>query len=72
MNYKEFYHWLEGYLDGKLENKQIDIAPIVEKMSHVREDKKTNLLTEIPIPKSPVFHVSTSTIDVQTTNKSSL
>jgi len=39
MNYKEFYVWLEGYLYGKLENKNIDITPIVEKMSQVKEPK---------------------------------
>jgi len=38
MTYKEFYIWLEGYLHGKLENKHIDIAPIVEKMGKVSEE----------------------------------
>jgi hypothetical protein len=33
MTHKEFYIWLEGYLTGKLENKHIEITPIVEKMS---------------------------------------
>ncbi len=37
MTYKEFYIWLEGYLHGKLENKNIDIAPIVEKMQEVKD-----------------------------------
>ena len=73
MNYKEFYHWLEGYLYNKLENKNIDITPIVEKMNLVKEDKKTNLLTEVPIPKAPVFHTTTSpTINIKATNNSSL
>ena len=27
MTHKEFYIWLEGYLYGKLENKNIDIEP---------------------------------------------
>jgi hypothetical protein len=39
MTHKEFYIWLEGYLYGKLENKHIDISTIVEKMSHVKEEK---------------------------------
>ena len=38
MTYKEFYIWLDGYLHGKLENKHIDIAPIVEKMGEVSEE----------------------------------
>jgi len=37
MTHKEFYIWLEGYLYGKLENKHIDISPIVEKMEEVKE-----------------------------------
>ncbi len=38
MTHKEFYIWLQGYLHGKLEDKNIDIAPIVEKMDLVKED----------------------------------
>jgi hypothetical protein len=37
MDYKQFYFWLQGYLHGKLENKHIDIVPIVEKMNSVKE-----------------------------------
>ncbi len=37
MTHKEFYIWLEGYLYGKLENKHIDISPIVEKMGEVKD-----------------------------------
>ena len=37
LSYKEFYIWLEGYLTGKLEDKNIDISPIVEKMQEVKE-----------------------------------
>ena len=40
MNYKEFYIWLEGYLTGKLENKTIEITPIVEKMGEVMSDEQ--------------------------------
>jgi hypothetical protein len=38
ITYKEFYSWLEGYLHGKLENKHIDITPIVQKMSEVKDN----------------------------------
>ena len=37
MTHKEFYFWLKGYLYGKLEDKNIDIAPIVEKMGEVKD-----------------------------------
>ncbi len=40
LNYKEFYIWLEGYLEGKLENKVIPISPIVEKMNQVISDEQ--------------------------------
>ena len=57
LTYKEFYIWLEGYLYGKLENKQIDISPIVEKMSHVNEEKHESIkitpFERIPIPVNP-------------------
>lgn len=41
MTYKEFYHWLEGYLANKLESEHIDISPIVEKMGQVGDDFST-------------------------------
>jgi hypothetical protein len=55
LSYKEFYIWLEGYLYGKLENKQIDITPIVEKMSQVDEKEKFGIAEpyRIPIPINP-------------------
>jgi succinate dehydrogenase/fumarate reductase-like Fe-S protein len=37
ITHKEFYNWLEGYLYGKLENKHIDITPIIQKMSEVKD-----------------------------------
>ena len=37
ISYKEFYFWLEGYLHGKLEDKNIDISPIIEKMKEVKD-----------------------------------
>jgi hypothetical protein len=55
MTHKEFYIWLEGYLHGKLEDKNIDIAPIVEKMNFVKEDYKIGIAEpfRIPIPVNP-------------------
>ena len=53
MTHKEFYIWLEGYLYGKLENKHIEITPIVEKMGQVKDNEfKSNMLPfqNIPIP----------------------
>ena len=58
MTHKEFYIWLEGYLYGKLENKHIDISVIVEKMSHVKEEKHESIkitpFERIPIPVNPI------------------
>jgi hypothetical protein len=55
MTHKEFYIWLEGYLHGKLEDRNIDIAPIVEKMNLVKEDYKIGIAEpfKIPIPVNP-------------------
>ena len=55
MTHKEFYIWLEGYLYGKLENKHIDIAPIVEKMQLVKDEPKLGITEpyRIPIPINP-------------------
>ena len=55
MTHKEFYIWLEGYLHGKLEDKNIDIAPIVQKMNLVKEDNKIGITEpyKIPIPVNP-------------------
>ena len=55
MTHKEFYIWLEGYLHGKLENKQIDIAPIVEKMSQVKDEPKIGIAEpyRVPMPINP-------------------
>ena len=61
MTHKEFYIWLEGYLHGKLENKNIDIAPIVEKMQEVKDvdpffsNPKINVprFEPVPIPPNP-------------------
>ena len=55
MTHKEFYIWLQGYLHGKLEDKNIDIAPIVEKMDLVKEDYNIGIAEpyRIPIPVNP-------------------
>ena len=43
LTHKEFYIWLDGYLFGKLENKHIDIAPIVEKMGEVKDEPRIGI-----------------------------
>jgi hypothetical protein len=58
MTHKEFYFWLEGYLTGKLEDKNIDISPIVEKMNEVKDNE--NIFprisrTTVPSPFNPVI-----------------
>ena len=56
LTHKEFYIWLEGYLYGKLENKHIEITPIVEKMGQVKEESKFGIAEpyrSIPIPINP-------------------
>ena len=57
MTHKEFYFWLEGYLTGKLEDNNIDISPIVEKMQEVKEIDPffPNPSTIIPKPFNPVI-----------------
>jgi len=59
LTHKEFYIWLEGYLTGKLENKHIDIAPIVEKMNEVKDvdpffpNPRTTVPRFEPVPLPP-------------------
>jgi hypothetical protein len=55
MTHKEFYIWLEGYLYGKLENKHIDITPIVEKMGQVKENDNIGIEEpyRVPMPIIP-------------------
>jgi hypothetical protein len=55
MTHKEFYIWLEGYLYGKLENKHIEITPIVEKMGEVKDELKIGIAEpyRVPIPINP-------------------
>lgn len=57
MTHKEFFAWLEGYLTGKLENKHIDITPIVEKMNSVVDETPSILIKQfdqIPVPVNPI------------------
>ena len=55
MTHKEFYIWLEGSLYGKLENKNVEIAPIVEKMGQVKDEPKIGIAEpyRVPIPINP-------------------
>jgi hypothetical protein len=60
ITYKEFYIWLEGYLHNKLENKKIEILPIVEKMQQVVDktmadimDRRKNEFHNLPINVEP-------------------
>lgn len=60
MTHKEFYIWLEGYLYGKLENKHIDITPIVEKMGQVKnEDINFDKISKMNQPISIPIHIDT-------------
>jgi hypothetical protein len=58
MTHKEFYIWLEGYLYGKLENVNINILPIIEKMNEVKEDQSESVrimpFERIPVPINPL------------------
>ena len=61
MTYKEFYIWLEGYLHGKLNDENVDINPIVDKMLKVKDvdpffsNPKINVprFEPVPIPPNP-------------------
>ena len=57
MTYKEFYYWLDGYLTNKLENKHIDIVPIVEKMGEVKESDNFGISKPytVPVPINPII-----------------
>jgi hypothetical protein len=57
LSYKEFYIWLEGYLTGKLEDKNIDISPIVEKMNEVKDIDPffPHPRTTVPSPFNPII-----------------
>jgi len=62
LSYKEFYFWLEGYLTGKLEDKNIDISPIIEKMKEVKDNDPffpnpstivPHRFEPVPVPPNP-------------------
>ena len=61
MTHKEFYIWLEGYLHGKLNDNNVDIHPIIDKMLEVKDvdpffsNPKINVprFEPIPIPPNP-------------------
>ena len=74
MTHKEFYIWLEGYLTGKLENKNVEIGPIVKKMGAVISDeqkwiddfKKYRDINPLPIkpnPYNPPYEIYSGTKD---------
>lgn len=57
LTHKEFYFWLEGYLQGRLENEHISIGPIVEKMNQVKDINPIGISrvnhSTPPIPNNP-------------------
>jgi hypothetical protein len=58
MTHKEFYHWLEGYLYGRLEDEQLPITPIIEKMGEVKDTDSffpNPTRTTIPSPFEPII-----------------
>ena len=55
LTHKEFYIWLEGYLYGKLENKHIDITPIIEKMNQVRDEFDLDRFKHLGKTTTPIF-----------------
>jgi hypothetical protein len=71
MNFKEFYHWLDGFITSKDETYilQSDLNLIRLKMKEVRMESKVNILNEVPIPKAPVFKITTTTNDPQLINE---
>jgi len=57
MTHKEFYFWLEGYLHGRLEDKRLEIVPIIEKMNEVKDGNVEIKIREfdfIPPPVNPL------------------
>jgi hypothetical protein len=60
MNYKEFYSWLEGYIDGKngISVDKTDLEVIKSKMKTVSENQTPNINIGT-IPK-PVFKINST------------
>ncbi len=59
LSYKEFFLWLDGYLTNKLENKVIEISPIIEKMGQVKDESpiskiERNIYYPPSIPVNPI------------------
>ena len=59
MTHKEFYIWLDGFMSNRDWTliREIDISPIVEKMSEVKEEKVEPLIKryeQIPVPINPL------------------
>lgn len=63
MTHKEFFAWLDGYLTGKLENKTIEITPIILKMSEVKDDSKIDVDIFRNRPRNPIIHPLTTKKD---------
>jgi len=59
MTHKEFYIWLEGYLEGNRDDKFVDPRPIVKKMEEVKDidpffsNPKINVHRFEPVPLPP-------------------
>jgi len=61
MTHKEFYIWLEGYLHGKINDENVNINPIIDKMLEVKDvdpffsNPKINVpkFEPVPIPPNP-------------------
>jgi len=61
MTHKEFYIWLEGYLEGNRDDKFVDPRPIAKKMEEVKDidpffsNPKINVprFEPIPVPSNP-------------------
>jgi len=53
---------LQGYLHGKLENKDVDIVPIVEKINSVKEESEFDIekweYLKTSITKNPIIPVT--------------
>ena len=61
MTHKEFFAWLEGYLEGNRDDKFVDPRPIAKKMLKVKDidpffsNPKINVprFEPIPVPSNP-------------------
>ncbi len=43
MNYKEFYHWIDGFLTARTDIREKDILHIKEVMEKVKDEKESLL-----------------------------